>query len=226
MALERVRVHRLACDTCKARTITVPTMEELRALAKGIHWHATEYVDGGVFALCVGCRESADEREGWHRQAPTTRACRSPVEAPRGGAVVSGANPSQTLGGVATLAFLADAAATAWRVPLSEVCVRIDADGVRGEVLGPGDLRAPFSVATEADLAAERAERAERASSRALIESIVTHCDHYGERAVVSSIALALSEVADRNASGDGDTVRLLAGVMLQASMEMGGSTL
>lgn len=135
---------------------------------------------------------------------------------------MSGANPSQPLGGVATLAFLADAAATAWRVPLSEVCVRIDADGVRGEVLGPGDLRAPFSVATEA----ERAERAERASSRALIESIVTHCDHYGERAVVSSIALALSEVADRVAAGDGDAVRLLAGVMLRASMEMGGGTL
>lgn len=134
---------------------------------------------------------------------------------------MSGANPSQPLGGVATLAFLADAAATAWRVPLSEVCVRIDADGVRGEVLGPGDLRASFSVATEAE-----AERAERASSRALIESIVTHCDHYGERAVVSSIALALSEVADRVAAGDGDAVRLLADVMLQASMEMGGGTL
>lgn len=73
MALERVRVHRLKCDTCNARTITVPTMEELRALAKGIHWHATEYVDGGVYALCPGCREGAGEREGWHRQVPTPR---------------------------------------------------------------------------------------------------------------------------------------------------------
>lgn len=77
MALEHVRVHRLACDTCKARTIIVATMEELRALVKGIRWHATEYVDGGVFALCPGCRESAGEREGWHRQAPTPRVGRS-----------------------------------------------------------------------------------------------------------------------------------------------------
>lgn len=136
---------------------------------------------------------------------------------------MSGANPYQPLGGVGMLAFLADAAAASWRVPLSAVSVHVDADGVRGEVRGPGDLRAPFSVATEADLAAERAERA---SSRALVAAIIAHCDHYGERAVVSSLALALSEVADRNAAGDGDAVRLLAGVLLQASMEMGGGTL
>lgn len=74
MGLERVRYHLLACDgggVCRARTDARATREALRELVKALRWHAMEYLDGGVFALCPLCLDGAPE--GWHRQRPVVR---------------------------------------------------------------------------------------------------------------------------------------------------------
>lgn len=73
MGLERVRYHLLTCDgdVCRARTEARATREALRDLVKALRWHATEYLDGGVFALCPACIEGKEE--GWHRQRPVQR---------------------------------------------------------------------------------------------------------------------------------------------------------